>query len=193
MEERMVVGREGAPGTWRAVWAGLFVIAAVQILMQLFGIAIGVSALGPSRGALQGVGYWTGIWGIVSTLSAYFFGAWVAALVAPPLRPGGASVLAVVLWSFATTIGIALVAGGAFNLIEVMRLLLGGISPTSNAAVSVLHSGFSIGMAWATFGTILIALACAIAGAQMGAGSRELPGEQTRTTVVTPRQPIDQV
>ena len=41
--------------SWRALWAGMFMVAGVQIVMQLFGIAIGVSALNPSANALQGV------------------------------------------------------------------------------------------------------------------------------------------
>src|SRR5436190_922042 len=62
--------------SWGAAWAGLFTVAAMQVLMQLFGLAVGFSVVSPTRGTVHGVNIWMGIWAIISTLSAFFFAAW---------------------------------------------------------------------------------------------------------------------
>src|SRR4051812_8993403 len=84
--------------SWRGVWAGIFMIAGVQILMQLFGVAIGVSALNPSADGLQGVSLWQGSWANISTLSAFFFGGWVAASMVAPARKADGVLMGAVLW-----------------------------------------------------------------------------------------------
>jgi hypothetical protein len=157
--------------SWRGLWAGLFMVAGVQIVMQLFGIAIGVSALNPSQTALQGVSLWQGSWAIVSTLSAFFFGGWIAASMTAPVRRSDGVLVGTVLWAFATTLGIIFVSAGLFGAIGIGRNLM--VSPGSAAAtqsgVAAMHSGYTIGAAWATFGTILASLGCAVAGGLVGA------------------------
>lgn len=32
---------------WGAIWAGLFVLIGVEVVLQIFGAAIGLSAMGP--------------------------------------------------------------------------------------------------------------------------------------------------
>jgi hypothetical protein len=154
--------------SWRAVWAGMFMVAGVQIVMQLFGIAIGVSALNPSANAMQGVSLWQGIWAIVSTLSAFFFGGWVASSMIAPARKADGVLMGSVLWAFATTLGIILVSAGLFGAIGIGRTLLMPPGAASQSGMAALHSSYTIGAAWATFATILLSLACAIGGGIVG-------------------------
>ena len=169
--------------SWRGIWAGLFMVAGVQILMQLFGIAIGVSALNSSQSGLDSVSLWQGIWAIVSTLSAYFFGGWIASAMTPALRRSEGVLIGTVLWAFATTLGIILVSAGLFGAIGIGRTLM--VPPNSPAAaqsgVAALHSGYTIGAAWATFATISVALGCAIGGGIVGS----LPRRQAVTRPMT--------
>jgi hypothetical protein len=161
--------------SWRGLWAGLFMVAGVQIVMQLFGIAIGVSALNPSQTALEGVSLWQGIWAIVSTLSAFFFGGWIAAAISAPLRRADGVLVGTVTWAFATTLGIILVSAGLFGAIGIGRNLIAPPGSAAQTGVAALHNGYTIGAAWATFGTILASLGCAIAGGLIGSAQREIP------------------
>ena len=186
MEETIVVARRVF--RWGPIWGGLFVVAAVQILMQLFGLAIGVSALGPSPGAVEGVSLWTGIWAVISTWVAFFCGGWFAGTA----EEGGVRRLeairsGVAVWGFALTIGIFLATAGLIGAIDLARGLL--VPPGVRAGI---HSGFTIGAAWATFGTVVIALGCSIGGALLGAGTYERRREVRiveRTVVTGPTVP----
>jgi hypothetical protein len=178
--------------SWRGIWAGLFMIAGVQILMQLFGVAIGVSALSPTENALRGVSLWQGVWAMVSTLSAYFFGGWVASAMMAPARRADGLLSGVVLWALATTLGIVLVASGLFGAIGMGRSLLmpqgGGLS---GAGLAALHSGYTMLAAWATFATILLSLGAAIGGGLIGCVGDRLPREYIqRKAPVGPPVPI---
>ena len=177
MAEIEIVSGRTARVTWRSLWGGLFMVAGVQILMQLFGIAIGVSAIGPSPGALQGVSLWQGSWAIVSTLSAYFFGGWVAASLLAPARRSDGILTGALLWGFATTLGMMLVSAGLFGAIGIGRALI--VPPGSRAArgVAAMYSGYTIGAAWATFATVLVSLGCAIGGALVGLRGQRAPAE----------------
>jgi hypothetical protein len=159
--------------SWRGVWAGLFMIAGVQIVMQLFGIAIGVSALNPSQRALESVSLWQGIWSIVSTLSAFFFGGWVAAAMTAPSRRSDGVLMGTVLWAFATTLGIILVSSGLFGAIGIGRNLMAP-PRAGQSGIAELHSAYTIGAAWATFATILLSLLCTILGGLIGCGAGPL-------------------
>jgi hypothetical protein len=180
--------------SWRSLWAGLFMVAGVQVVMQLFGIAIGVSALSPSQEALQGVSLWQGSWAIISTLAAFFFGGWVASSMIAPARRSEGVLAGVVLWGFATTLGIIVVSAGLFGAIGIGRTLM--IPPGSAAAtqsgVAALHSGYTIGAAWATFFTILLALGCAVAGGLVGVRPEHRPREyiQRRKPLGTVEPPL---
>jgi hypothetical protein len=161
--------------SWSALWAGIFMVAGVQIVMQLFGIAIGVSALNPSANALQGVSLWQGIWAIVSTLSAFFFGGWVASSMIAPARKADGVLMGSVLWAFATTLGIILVSAGLFGAIGIGRGLLMPPGAPAQHGMAELHSGYTIGAAWATFATIFLSLACAIGGGLVGSVRERRP------------------
>jgi hypothetical protein len=180
MEPELVDVQVASRIRWGAIWAGLFVIAGVQILMQLFGLSIGVSALRPGHAGLAGgVSLWTGIWAIISTLSAFYFGAWFAGtLVAGTRRE--AVLHAILVWAFALTAGIVLVASGVAGAIELAVTLL-----TPSGLRPPMSSGYTIGAAWATFGTVLLALGVAVGGGLV-ASSREERRVRRRAGVVAP-------
>jgi hypothetical protein len=193
MEEVVVNERHGL--RWGPIWGGLFVVAAVEIVMQLFGLAIGASALNPSRSAVQGVSIWTAIWAIISTWVAFFCGGWFAAGADERLLGRRDCVRAgVAVWGFALTIGMLVMAAGMVGAIDMARGLLSqpGAAQAGGGPVETMHSAYTIGAAWAAFGTLLIALACSIGGAMLGIPSalrRERPRRERRTVVVPPQVP----
>ncbi|HSN31373.1 MAG TPA: hypothetical protein VLU41_01710 [Ideonella sp.] len=186
MEEKTTieVARRGL--RWGPIWGGLFVVAAIQIVMQLFGMAIGVSALNPSRGAVEGVSIWTGIWAIISTFVAFFFGGWFAGSADERgIRRSDAIRSGVAVWGFALTIGIFLTTAGVIGAVDLARSLM--VPP---GVVAGVHSGYTIGAAWATFGTVLLSLGCAIAGAALGVqGPRRERRVVARTVTPGPHVP----
>ena len=64
---------------WGAVFAGLVVALALQVVLTLLGTAIGLSAVGPGTSA-RGIGIGAGIWMIVTALIAV----WEWLRFAPP-------------------------------------------------------------------------------------------------------------
>src|SRR4051812_31079644 len=67
--------------SWGAVFAGLAIGLAVQILLSLLGVAIGASTIDPLRGDTPGKGIaaGAGIWLLISGLISTYTGACIAA------------------------------------------------------------------------------------------------------------------
>lgn len=179
--------RVGAHVSWRSIWVGFFIAGAVQLLLQLFGLAIALSAWDPAGGA-RGIAVWQGIWAIISTLSAYFFGAWVAALIGAPLGRAQAMVLGAAVWAFSTVVGLLLVTSGALGSLGVAvgnlatQAVAGG-----QAARALFTSGAAITTAWVAFATLVVGLGCALAGAALGASERMQRRVREPRVLATPR------
>jgi hypothetical protein len=152
----------GAAFAWGPVWAGFFMVAALQVVLQLLGVAVGITAVRPSLRPMQDLSIWSAAWMAVSTLSAFFFGGWFAA-AASPVDRRGARARALAVWAFATTLGVLLVALGLGGAINVARVLL-----WSNRGRATGMTPYAIAAAWATFGTLAFSLVCALLGAQLG-------------------------
>ena len=169
-EETIAVG--GSEFRWGPIWGGLFVLAGLQIVLQFFGVAIGVSALG--RGSAEGVTIWTGIWAVVSTWIAFFAGGWFAAGAARQDRRG-AVWYGLAVWGLGLTVGIFLATPGIIGAVELARALL--LPP----GIAGAQRGYTVAAAWATFGAVLIAAACAVGGALLAGVS---PSRRERVTRV---------
>jgi hypothetical protein len=169
--------REPARFTWRALWAGFFVVLGSQIGLQLFGMAVGLSSASPN-GSGRGLGLWTGIWAIIASVSAFFFGGMTAAAVARPLRRSEAVLSGVVVWALGLTAFAVL--NGPFEIIRIARTML--MPPGAMNA-----RAYEIGGAWVAFGTVLLALGGAIVGSVIAAGERRR--REPRRTVVIERPP----
>jgi hypothetical protein len=140
--------------SWGAIWSGLFVAAGVVIVMSLFGVAIGISALASRPDAQLGVGLWTAIWSVITTLSALFFAGWTASAMSAPLRRVDSILVGLVTWAFAVTLGALTI----------------GLLP--DKSFGELKSSLAVGAAWATFATVLCGLGLSILGAFIGASER---------------------
>lgn len=108
---------------WTAVIAGLAVGLAVHLLLSLFGIAIGLTALEPEAGQPAGaVPMATGIWTGISMLIAAFIGGYVAARVSGLTRSTDGILHGFVAWATITvlfayiaTTAIGSIVGGTFG------------------------------------------------------------------------------
>ena len=113
--------------SWGAVFAGLFIVVAVQILLNMLGAGIGLSMVDPKAGEGGSPANWgiaAGLWWVASNLLALFAGGHVAARLAGCWRAQDAALHGLIVWAAALLLGAFLVAstmgavvGGAANVL----------------------------------------------------------------------------
>jgi len=111
--------------SWAAIFAGVFVVIGVQLLLGSLGTAVGLETINPGEeeAPMSGLGVGAGIWWIISTIVALFVGGWAAGRLAGfPTRISGI-LHGAVTWSFATLLGLFLmysiagaIVGGLWNV-----------------------------------------------------------------------------
>lgn len=123
--------------SWGAIFAGLFVALATQLLLSLLGVGIGASTihLGSSGGAsATGLGIGGAIWFFLSILISLFTGGWVAGTVAGMPRRVEGLLHGVVVWSLTTLATVYL-------LTTAIGGLLGGATGLLGQAVGAAGTG----------------------------------------------------
>jgi hypothetical protein len=126
--------RTGFRLSWGAVFAGLVVATALQIVLTILGTAVGLAAWDPGQSA-RGLGIGAGIWAILSILISLFLGGLATNRFAGLLRRQDGALHGVLLWGLSTILtlwllvsGVSAVAGGAF------RMVGGALGATTSAA-----------------------------------------------------------
>lgn len=129
---------------WAAVVAGIVVAVALQVVFSLLGMAVGLSWWDPA--SAQAFGMASGIWTIVSWITALFLGAVVAGRLAGVLTPGDGALHGFVIWAGATVIaaffilsGASFLAGSAFNFLG--QTVAGATSAAVSGATEVAATG----------------------------------------------------
>ncbi len=123
--ERMAARRPAISAVrWGAVFAGTVAGIAIYLLLALFGVAIGLTAVEPQ--AAQPVGavpLWTGIWSFISMLVAAFIGGWIAGRMSGLRRRLDGMLHGLVAWGLTTlfagylaTTAVAGIVGGTMNI-----------------------------------------------------------------------------
>lgn len=110
--------------SWGAIFAGTVVAVVVQIMLNLLGIGLGMSALDPTEAdPLSGLGLGTILWLVVTTLIALFAGGWVAGRLAGIPRRFDGAIHGFLAWGLATLLAFYLITstvgalvGGVFGL-----------------------------------------------------------------------------
>lgn len=130
---------------WSAIFAGLAVGLAVQMILTLAGLGLGAWAVdlhepSPAEGVPLGTAVWTGLTMLVSA----FFGAYMTARLSGTAERTDGVYHAVVLWgvnwlifAWITTTAMATLIGGAFSVFGTTLQTVGrGLSSTASTAVS---------------------------------------------------------
>jgi hypothetical protein len=110
---------------WGAILGGVFMAAAIWIVLYLFGLGAGLTAIEPNEtSSWRAIGLGTGIWGVIAPIIALFIGGLVVSRLAPTpnrlnrLIHGGlvwavTTLLAItMLWMLASSIVSGAVAAG---------------------------------------------------------------------------------
>lgn len=113
--------------SWGAVFAGLVVATALQIVLTLLGMAIGLSVVNPAQSA-KGFGIGAAIWMIITTLISLYVGGLVTGRMAGVLTRRDGALHGILVWGLYTILAIYLVTSG------ISSLLGGAVQLASNAA-----------------------------------------------------------
>ena len=185
---------------WGPIWAGLFTVLTVLILLSLLGLAIGLTAVDAGRAAAQGgpppgAGIGAAIWGAVTAIVAFLFGGWVAGWTAAVFdRKWGAlngalvfvvAVPATLLLAglgFGSLVGVLGSFAGALNIdpSQVQSALQGAAGQGQQAAAQTQPADVTRAAeatrngAWGALIGLLIGLAASAVGGLLGT-RREVP------------------
>ena len=113
--------------SWGAILAGAIIVLAVQLLLSLLGIGVGLSMVEPAQGGTPTAGSFglgAGVWWVLSYLLALIAGGYVAARLASSTVPLDGMLQGLVTWAVALMFTVYLltsavggIIGGAFNVI----------------------------------------------------------------------------
>lgn len=112
--------------SWPALFAAVFVAIAIQILLSVLGVAVGLGLVGPAGHAprVGSLGIGAGVWWFVSTLIALFIGGFVAAWMAGVASRFDGLLHGLVTWAISTLVVVYLLTtalggllGGAFSIV----------------------------------------------------------------------------
>jgi len=186
---------------WGAIWGGTFIAMFFQLLLGLFGLAIGLTVLNPAQpGTAQGVSIGTGIWLIIATIISVFIGAFAAGRFAGSTARYDGLLHGVTTLAFLTIISVFLVTSGVSNIIggaftyglqaaqtpQVQQIMPSGqqirqstgaaapiqITPQQQMTLREQANKFATRTAWIAFITGLLSLIAAAIGGFIGLQSR---------------------
>ena len=123
-----VVPTAGRRVSWGAVFAGVMIVLAVQLLLSMLGLGIGLSTVNPTEGGTpnaSSLGIGAAAWWGISYLIALLAGGYVAARLAPSRLSFDGALHGVLTWAFALlvtfyllTTAVGGVIGGAFSAVS---------------------------------------------------------------------------
>lgn len=120
--------RAGRRVSWGAVFAGVIIVLAVQLLLSMLGLGIGLSTVNLTEGGTpnaSSLGIGAAAWWGISYLIALLAGGYVAARLAPSRLSFGGALHGLLTWAFALlvtfyllTTAVGGVIGGAFSTVS---------------------------------------------------------------------------
>jgi hypothetical protein len=123
-----VVLGAGRRVSWGAVFAGVMIVLAVQLLLSMLGLGIGLGTVNPTEGGTpnaSSLGIGAAAWWAISYLLALVAGGYVAARLAPSRLSFDGALHGVVTWAFALLVSVYLLTtavggmiGGAFSAVS---------------------------------------------------------------------------
>ena len=122
--------------SWGAILGGLVFVVSISWLLNMLGIALGVSIADATDGEAIGAGLTTGaiVWMVLSWLIAFFVGALLTARLSGKVDDTAGMLHGMVLWGVATTMLIVLGSMGFSSLLRT------GYSVVENTAATALSA-----------------------------------------------------
>lgn len=130
--------------SWGAVFAGLVIATALQVVLTVLGAAIGLTALdGEDSGRAFGIG--TGIWALLVPLVTLFLGGMTAGHLANVRDRTDGFIHGALVWGLSLLLATWLLGTGASRLVGGTLSLAGNITGTAVSAASNVASGTDVG------------------------------------------------
>lgn len=145
---------------WSAIWSGLLVATATQMVLGAFGLAIGLYGATAVAGATGPEWSAVGLWNAIFAIVGLFVGGWTAArLAAAPTAINGVW-HGVIVWALSITLGMVLVTVGILPTL--------GFVTARVLAFPAVQAADVVGTAWGFVIGALLALAAAAGGGALG-------------------------
>jgi hypothetical protein len=123
--------------SWGGILAGVVIVLALQIVLNMVGVGIGLSTVEPLTGETPrptSLGIGAGLWLVVSTWIALAAGSFVASRVAGSLHTDDALLHGLVTWGLTLIVGIALLSAAIGAAASRAADLAGGVVKTVGQA-----------------------------------------------------------
>ncbi|QNK63109.1 hypothetical protein H7F33_00865 [Pedobacter sp. PAMC26386] len=113
--------------SWTAVFAGVFIAIAVQLLLSLLGLSIGFGSINPVEDStpFSGLGTGTIIWLIISLLISLFSGGWVAGWLSNQIQKTDIVLHGLIVWCLFTFLNIYVTALSVGNIVSGVGSVIG--------------------------------------------------------------------
>lgn len=123
--------------SWRAIFAGTLTVLSVLLVLNLIGLAIGLSTIEPTEESnpLSGLGTGSIIWWILSNLIALFTGGYVAARVGVSFTTKSGIIQGIMTWALHTIISAWLLTTIIGSIISGVGNLIGGVLSTTGQVI----------------------------------------------------------
>jgi hypothetical protein len=124
LRSQLEVARVGSNARWGAVLAGALMAIATWLVLYLFGIGVGLTAIDPSdSNPLRGVGVGTGVWSAIAPIIALFVGGLVASRLAPTPNALNRALHGGLVWAVSAIVMVIM-------LYTVLTNVVGGLATT---------------------------------------------------------------
>jgi hypothetical protein len=130
--------------SWGAIIAGLFLIIAVQTVLSLLGVGIGLSTLrpmDPQNPSVEALSLGAALWWIASNWTALVIGGYVASRLAQGANSVDGMLHGFVTWALALVVAIVLLAGAVSAGIGTAATMAGAVIPRPAAMASGATGG----------------------------------------------------
>lgn len=125
--------------SWGAIFAGFIVATVLQLVLSLFGIAIGFATWDPGDPA-RDLGMGAGIWFVLTAIISLIIGGLTTGRLAGILTRGDGAIHGVVMWSLSTLLAVWMAWSGA-------TFLLGGVFGVLGRAAGATAGAVASGVA----------------------------------------------
>lgn len=123
--------------SWRAIFAGTLTVLSVLLVLNLIGLAIGLSTIEPTEESnpLSGLGTGSIIWWIISSLIALFAGGYVAARVGVSFTTKSGIIQGIMTWALHTILSAWLLTTVIGGIISGVGNLVGSVLSTTGQVI----------------------------------------------------------
>lgn len=138
--ERIAVEDRLRHVSWGAIFLGLVIAVAIQIVLGLLGLGLGFSIVDPAD-PMGGIGAWsisTAIYVVIVNIIALFVGAYVAAHLAPGLTDRSAIFHGLSIWALATILMVWIGTTTVGMIVSGIGSAVSGVASATGQAIEVV-------------------------------------------------------